>query len=314
MTGLIWQLLHSQAVDYPTPLQRIAQTSWLPLRGGVGGCGYQVLRFTPTRLRSDGADAVHVSSIRFRSRLGPIRTCEATAANPGGQNPSSHGPQCAVDESDETSWVDNHKLSLVVQFPYVMDVDAYSFTSAGDRPDCDPIQWRLEGVRVGSTWTLLHSQADGDAMPPDRSVCTDWLPLLDGGALPRDDEDFIEVRQDAFERRCCGVAFLRWEDLQEANGERIEASAGDSPSRPRAGLRKAGAVPTSSCWRLGCFCTVIVCHLVAWCLLVGLGLLVNSGVGVAATITYCMLLQGALKNGWLPPAGLDPGIPQNHAG
>jgi hypothetical protein len=55
-------------------------------------------------------------------------------------------------------WSDAHKKPLVFAFKSPVLIDAYSFTTAAESIDSDPVAWKLEGSMNGSFWTLLDTQ------------------------------------------------------------------------------------------------------------------------------------------------------------
>jgi len=132
--------------------------------------GYKAFRFTPLKFR-DGprlSSAVQIADIQF-FRDGRELSCSACKAeNPGGRNPRREKPTKAIDGNPNTKWYDAEKKALVITFPSPVQVDAYTFTTADDRIERDPIQWTLEATKDGVKWAVLHQQTTNFPTPTAR--------------------------------------------------------------------------------------------------------------------------------------------------
>jgi len=296
-----WTLLHSQAVDFPMPVGRLTASLWLRLAGAGGGregegggaarrCrplgnSFQAFRFTPTRLRTDESDRVQVSELRFRTTTGSVISLDnATVSNPGGLCDKGYGPKRIVDGNKQTCWSDGNKMSIVVQFPQYMRLEEFSFNTAQDRPECDPIHWRLEGVRVGGTWTLLISSTDEYSVPTRRSSSTVWFSMIPSRETGSSDRrcSHIWVTPEQFEQRLRGASFLSWDDFCSA--------AGPSAVSPFVPERLHGLL----------WIAAFLANVPIWCLLAAAGTRGWPAASLAATAAYCAALYAASLRGWLP--------------
>ncbi|MBC8125542.1 MAG: PQQ-dependent sugar dehydrogenase, partial [Gloeobacteraceae cyanobacterium ES-bin-144] len=120
---------------------------------------YQWFRFTPTKLRNNAtSDSVQLAE--FNLYLGSNEVIGATATNPNRVGVPNEGPQYAVDQNVNTKWNDLNKGRLILQYPAPVTVDRYSFVTANDYPNRDPVSWTIEGSADGVAWTLLHTVTD----------------------------------------------------------------------------------------------------------------------------------------------------------
>jgi hypothetical protein len=127
---------------------------------------YKFLRFTPTQLRSDKADAVSVGKFIFFFDNYPI-FLKGSVSNPMGTWEGTMND--VIGPGHRSGWSDAHKKSIVFALRDPTAVDAYTWTTATpDRGiDGDPISWKLEGSSNGTFWTLLDSQ-ERFRVPTDR--------------------------------------------------------------------------------------------------------------------------------------------------
>jgi len=142
-----------------------------PLKSPTIERGYTGFRFTPLRFREapNPSTAVQIADILF-FRDGRQLSCSGCKAeNLEGKHNSKKGPEKAIDGESKTKWKDKNKKALVVTFPGPVQVDSYSFTTANNNIQNDPVQWTLEGTRDGVTWEMLHKQTKDFPTPTDRN-------------------------------------------------------------------------------------------------------------------------------------------------
>ena len=65
-----------------------------------------------------------------------------------------------------TGWSDDHKKALMFAFPYPTLVNGYTWTTAAEGVEADPVRWKLEGSTNGTYWTTLHDQTRGAYAAP----------------------------------------------------------------------------------------------------------------------------------------------------
>ena len=147
---------------------------WVAISGySFGGVAdFRYFRFTPVKLR-DGAAANSVQMSELRLYLEGVQQTGATVSNPGGNNPVAERPGNLVDNDTSTKWLDFNRQPVIVAFPSVVSVDSYSWATANDSMERDPIRWTLEGSLNGIDWTLMDDRSD-----KDQAVTTSRLWLL----------------------------------------------------------------------------------------------------------------------------------------
>ncbi len=102
-----------------------------------------------------------MSEFQFIDNGAPISTAGVTVTNPGGNTPGAEGPENIIDGNTGTKWLDFTKFSpLVFQFPAPVTIDAYTFATANDDPERDPVSWTFEGSVNGTTWTLIDQKTN----------------------------------------------------------------------------------------------------------------------------------------------------------
>jgi len=127
--------------------------------------GYKHYQFQPLAERAHNAKSVQISELTFWKGTGQVEMIDMThavAKNPTGELSLHNGPSNAIDGNTLTKWEDMQKQKLIIEFPDVTDVYAYTFMTADDKPHCDPVRWKLEGSTDGYTWETLHGQLNRD--------------------------------------------------------------------------------------------------------------------------------------------------------
>mmetsp|Transcript_45204 Transcript_45204/g.105393 ORF Transcript_45204/g.105393 Transcript_45204/m.105393 type:complete len:608 (+) Transcript_45204:20-1843(+) len=141
--------------------------------------GYYYYRFTPSQVAEEGGScccAHAVAELYFRNCGADVDVSSATASNPGGAW-ESNGPGNAIDQASETKWRDLNRQPLVIQWADLTPVDSYSYVTAADCSDNDPIAFELHGSQDGSYWEFLDSRVMTVAPPAStwRPAQTEWF-------------------------------------------------------------------------------------------------------------------------------------------
>lgn len=141
--------------------------------------GWAWYRFVPVKLRGPGNGGVQLGELVFR-RLGVgVSLKEALAFTVHGNSSEGFGPERAADGTTQTHWSDSGMPPLVIRFQCPTAIDHYSFCTAGDAPDRDPVRWRLDGSNNrGMSWASLHEVRVDYPTPHDRyQVLGSWFRL-----------------------------------------------------------------------------------------------------------------------------------------
>lgn len=133
---------------------------------------YQYLRFNPVKTRTNGAD---IQIAEFRFRLGDtLITTPATVTAPTGNSPAGEAPSFVYDRSLISKWFSFARSPLVFSFAEPVTVDNYSFATANDADNRDPVSWTLDGSNEGpgGPWTKIDDIVDFPTTIERRT----WLP------------------------------------------------------------------------------------------------------------------------------------------
>ena len=149
--------------------------------GTPGPVTFRHFRFTQTNLRDNvAANSIQLAEFNFSNGGVDLDMSGVTATNPGGRNPTNETPPLVVDANTATKWLDFNKGPLVLDFGAPVTVDAYTFTTANDAIERDPVSWTLEGSTDGTNWTAIDSQEDFPT-PDTRFTMTDPIQTLATG-------------------------------------------------------------------------------------------------------------------------------------
>jgi hypothetical protein len=150
-------------INFPLPLLVAAAvtSSVLTFQTAAGGeQSWRYYRFTTDQTR--GLTFVQLSEIeiRFEGNALPV----TTVTNPGGNNPGAEGPGNVADGNTATKWLDFNTQPIILDFGAPTLADSYSFATANDAPERDPISWTLSGSNDLTTWEVIDSQVSYDTI------------------------------------------------------------------------------------------------------------------------------------------------------
>lgn len=144
---------------------------------------FQHYRWTPTKLRNDGtANSIQVGDFEFRLNGVAVPWTGATVAVPGGNSPGGEPPSALLDNNAGTKWLNFNKFNPVIfSFPAPTQVTGYTFTTANDAPERDPVSWTLEGSNDQIAWAILHTVTD---FPTSQTRLVKQPGIVIGAPLP----------------------------------------------------------------------------------------------------------------------------------
>eukprot|EP01060_Flectonema_neradi_P029943 TRINITY_DN4252_c4_g1_i1.p1 TRINITY_DN4252_c4_g1~~TRINITY_DN4252_c4_g1_i1.p1 ORF type:complete len:432 (+),score=81.95 TRINITY_DN4252_c4_g1_i1:38-1333(+) len=99
------------------------------------------------KVRSDGiSSSIQVAEFHFAYQGVELdlTTYEYTASSESGDHPKTEGPEKAVDNNENTKWLDHQKRGFIITFNTSVPIDAFTFTTANDNPERDPVRWVVE--------------------------------------------------------------------------------------------------------------------------------------------------------------------------
>ena len=129
------------------------------------------LRIVTVKTRS-GARPVQISEFMAGAAGGDWFSISG-ATNPGGDNPPDGAPANAIDHNLDTAWFDGNALPIVFDFgafSRLKDLAEYTFATASDSPEYDPVRWLLQSATTADgPWTTVDDRAEEDfPVPLDR--------------------------------------------------------------------------------------------------------------------------------------------------
>lgn len=177
-----WTTLDTKT-NYPTTIERytylnyfeVASLNFPAIESYAGN--YRYYQFTPIKLRGAGAAAVQFSELNLRYNGIRVDYSTATASNPGGASTGATGPGKAIDGLTTTKLFDPNKKSLVIDFGKQTRVNDYTFATANDMDDRDPISWVFSGSNDNSSWTTLDIQ-NNYPTPTARQTYLSYFPVV----------------------------------------------------------------------------------------------------------------------------------------
>ena len=121
---------------------------------------YRYYKFTPLKLRFDSAGSVQISELMITYNNIRVDYSTAVASNPKGLNPKVETPAKAIDSLINTKWLDFKKGSLVIDFNKQIIANGYTFATADDVTDRDPVSWTLSGSNDNYNWLIINTQTN----------------------------------------------------------------------------------------------------------------------------------------------------------
>ncbi|KAJ9470418.1 hypothetical protein DIPPA_01559 [Diplonema papillatum] len=95
--------------------------------------------------------------------------------------PKNEGPESVLDSNATTKWLNSHKLGVILEVPTPVTVDAFSFTTANDHPERDPVRWEFSaGVLIAEEAPAEPAaEAEAGGEPPKEPAAANytWVTL-----------------------------------------------------------------------------------------------------------------------------------------
>lgn len=150
-----------------------------------GTASFRFVRFTPTKLRTNTTPAVQLAEFDLKSGITPIGLLSAQN-EAGGVSPGAESPAQLIDNNVATKWLNSTRGAVIIELDdgnleeeLPVTFDSYSFTTANDAIDRDPVRWMLEGSNdAAGPWTLIDNLTTFDVqVPTTRQVVSQDFPL-----------------------------------------------------------------------------------------------------------------------------------------
>jgi hypothetical protein len=160
-------------------------TSSVTVRSVAGGeATYQYVRFKATKLRTgQSTGLIQLGEFSFANNGSPVAVSSVT--NPGGASFENEAAGNLIDgDGVGNKWLDFNNAPVIFDFGAATTIDAYSFYTANDAPDRDPIRWTLEGSSDQENWTLIEHVDFDYPTPSDRNRFSMEIPLPGASLQP----------------------------------------------------------------------------------------------------------------------------------
>ena len=107
---------------------------------------------------------------------GGTRLTGGTATNPNGDNNTGEEASKALDGYYDNKWCDKNystngnTSTIIVDLGSAQISNGFTFATANDYDNRDPVQWTFEGSNDGSTWEILQQQITDASITTNRST------------------------------------------------------------------------------------------------------------------------------------------------
>jgi hypothetical protein len=160
-------------------------TATVTVRAVAGGeASYQYIRFKATKLRTgEDTGLIQLREFSFFNNGTPVEV--VGVENPGGASYPEENVGNLIDGSaNDNKWLDFNNAPVIFDLGEVKTIDGYSFFTANDADDRDPIQWILQGSNDQETWTVIESVNFDYPTPTARNVNGREIPLPGSSIQP----------------------------------------------------------------------------------------------------------------------------------
>jgi hypothetical protein len=119
---------------------------------------YQYYKFTPTAVKNqNAANSVQFSELIISYNGVRVDYSNASATNPG-RSPGNETPSQGIDNSVNSKFLDFTKGPLIINFGKKTTINEYTFSTANDATERDPVSWIFYGSDDGNNWVTLDTQ------------------------------------------------------------------------------------------------------------------------------------------------------------
>ena len=178
-----WTTLDTKT-SYPTTIERYTYLNYFEVgRLNVANfpessaANYRYYQFTPVALRGSGTSGVQISELNLRYNGTRVDYSTAIASNPGGATMGQDTVIRTIDGLTTASWNDYNKKPIIIDFGKNTRVSDYTFATATDVADRDPISWVFSGSNDNSSWTILDTQTNYPT-PTARQTYLSYFPVV----------------------------------------------------------------------------------------------------------------------------------------
>lgn len=83
-----------------------------------------------------------------------------------GNNPTKEDPSRSIDDNWDTKWLDFKTSAIIYRWPQLVAIDSFTYVTANDEPDRDPVSFVLHGSQDGNVWVSLSTQTNQSQVIP----------------------------------------------------------------------------------------------------------------------------------------------------
>jgi hypothetical protein len=149
------------------------QVNYNTLPANLNSVSYRYYRFAPQKLRNNTQNLIQIAEliILLNDQRVDYSLAKAINLDPNNNvvfdNPQNQTPLQGIDNNIYTKWLDLHKGSLIIDFGKEIEMNKYSFITANDAPERDPISWIFYGSKDFYNWETLDIKENFNT-PNDR--------------------------------------------------------------------------------------------------------------------------------------------------
>lgn len=149
------------------------QVNYDTLPANLNSVSYRYYRFAPQKLRNNTQKSIQIAEliVLLNNQRVDYSLAKAINLDPNNNvvfdNPQNQTPLQGIDNNIYTKWVDLHKGSLIIDFGKETEMNKYSFITANDAPERDPISWIFYGSKDFYNWETLDIKENFNT-PNDR--------------------------------------------------------------------------------------------------------------------------------------------------
>eukprot|EP00756_Hemistasia_phaeocysticola_P044001 Hpha_TRINITY_DN17583_c0_g1::TRINITY_DN17583_c0_g1_i1::g.92561::m.92561 len=94
----------------------------------------------------ESVESVQMAEFRVKSGEAVLNLTATTATSPTGNSPSNEGPSNLIDGNVTSKWLDWRKAPFEITLKVPSFVTAFTFVTANDHPERDPVRWVLSAL------------------------------------------------------------------------------------------------------------------------------------------------------------------------
>ena len=127
---------------------------------------------TPEKRKDSDYGPIQISEVIFKDKNGVIQKPSSVEV-PEGNSPAGEGADNLIDNDPNTKWLEFTHAPVIFKFEKEVEISEYSFITANDAQQRDPVEWNLQVNGV----TVSEVRTGDDVFPLGRFETTRWLSI-----------------------------------------------------------------------------------------------------------------------------------------